>query len=125
MTVFLRCIAEGAQELALCLDSATGKKIWSTPVGAIFNNEYGDGPRSTPTVEGLGKGSLIVANGMLIILGETGELVLAEATPDAYREMARHNVLEGRSWTQPTLWQGRLYLRNHTELLSLDLRGQS
>ena len=86
-----------------CIEAATGKTLWAK--------------------RGLGKGSLIVANGMLIILGETGELVLAEATHEAYRELARASVLEGRSWTQPTLWQGRLYLRNHTELVSLDLRG--
>ncbi len=86
-----------------CIEAATGKTLWAK--------------------RGLGKGSLIVAGGMLIILGETGELVLAEATHEAYRELARANVLEGRSWTQPTLWQGRLYLRNHTELVSLDLRG--
>ena len=86
-----------------CIEASTGKTLWAK--------------------RGLGKGSLIVANGMLIIMGETGELVLAEATPEAYRELARANVLEGRSWTQPTLWQGRLYLRNHTELVALDLRG--
>jgi outer membrane protein assembly factor BamB len=86
-----------------CIEATTGKTLWAK--------------------RGLGKGSLIVANGMLIIMGETGELVLAEATPEAYRELARTNVLEGRSWTQPTLWQGRLYLRNHTELVALDLRG--
>lgn len=86
-----------------CIEAATGKTLWAK--------------------RGLGKGSLIVASGMLIILGETGELVLAEATHEAYRELARASVLEGRSWTQPTLWQGRLYLRNHTELVSLDLRG--
>jgi len=86
-----------------CIEATTGKTLWAK--------------------RGLGKGSLIVANGMLIILGETGELVLAEATHEAYRELARANVLEGRSWTQPTLWQGRLYLRNHTELVALDLRG--
>ena len=44
--------AEGGQEFAICLDAGTGRKIWSTQIGAIFNNEYGDGPRSTPTVEG-------------------------------------------------------------------------
>jgi outer membrane protein assembly factor BamB len=86
-----------------CIDASTGRTSWAK--------------------RGLGKGSLIAADGMLIILGETGELVLAEATPDAYRELARHQVLQGRSWTQPTLWRGRLYLRNHTELVSLDLRG--
>ena len=86
-----------------CIESTTGKTLWAK--------------------RGLGKGSLIVANRMLIIMGETGDLVLAEATHEAYRELARASVLEGRSWTQPALWQGRLYLRNHTELVALDLRG--
>jgi hypothetical protein len=102
--------------------------VFVAPDLIFVSASYGIGAKVARLVaEGgaiLGKASLIVANGMLIVLGETGELVLAEATPEAYRELARANVLEGRSWTQPTLWQGRLYLRNHTELVALDLRGR-
>lgn len=85
-----------------CLDARTGERRWAK--------------------RGLGKGSLIAADGMLIVLSERGKLVLAEATPEGYEELASHQVLSGRCWTQPTLSGGRLYLRNHDELVALDLR---
>jgi len=47
--------------------------------------------------------------------------MLVAATPDAYRELALAEVLEGRCWTSPTLASGRLYLRNREELLALDM----
>lgn len=43
---------EDDQEFALCLNANTGKKIWSAPLGDRYNNGWGDGPRSTPTVDG-------------------------------------------------------------------------
>lgn len=72
---------------------------------------------------GLGKGSLIVADGHLIILGERGQLVQAQATPEGFVEEGRFQAIEGKSWTSPTLAAGRLYLRNLSEMIALDLRG--
>jgi outer membrane protein assembly factor BamB len=40
-------------DLLLCLDVATGKELWaSEPLGKMLVNDWGDGPRSTPTVDG-------------------------------------------------------------------------
>ena len=69
----------------------------------------------------LGKGSLIAADGLLIVLSEKGQLMLVEANPEEYRQLASAQVLSGRCWTSPTLASGRLYLRNREELLALDL----
>ncbi len=41
-----------AQEEVIALDAATGKQKWRTAVGARYPNRWGDGPRSTPTVDG-------------------------------------------------------------------------
>ena len=41
-----------AQEEVIALDAATGKQKWRTPIGARYPNRWGDGPRSTPTVDG-------------------------------------------------------------------------
>ena len=71
---------------------------------------------------GFQKGSLIFADGHLIVLGEQGKLVLVEATPEAYIERASAQVLSSRCWTPPTLSNGRLYLRNHKEMVCLDVR---
>jgi len=72
---------------------------------------------------GLGKGSLILADGDLLILSDSGALVQVKATPEAYTETGRVQALEGRSWTAPTLANGKLYVRNHTEMVSFDLKG--
>lgn len=39
-------------EFLLALDAATGKEKWSTVLGDLFKNNWGDGPRGTPTVDG-------------------------------------------------------------------------
>ena len=49
-------------------DLANGKEIWSCPIGKIFKNGYGDGPRSTPTVDG----------DLLYALDAQGELICVE-----------------------------------------------
>ena len=88
-----------------CIEAATGDEMWSHP-------------------RELGKGSLIRAGDRLIALGEEGKLVLAEATPRKYNELATTQMMRGRCWTPPTLAHGRLYLRNQTELVCLDVRAQ-
>ena len=40
------------RENVIAFDVATGKELWSTPHGAVFSNDRGDGPRGTPTVDG-------------------------------------------------------------------------
>lgn len=39
-------------EWAIALDAAKGTELWKQKIGPIFKNDYGNGPRSTPTVEG-------------------------------------------------------------------------
>jgi outer membrane protein assembly factor BamB len=72
---------------------------------------------------GFKRGSLIAAGGKLIVLGEQGNLALVEAIPDEFVQHDSAQVLEGKSWTSPSLAGGKLYLRNHEELVCLDLRG--
>ena len=44
--------ARGEREFVVAYDAATGKRLWETPHGRRFTNDRGDGPRSTPTVDG-------------------------------------------------------------------------
>src|ERR1041384_2153558 len=40
------------REVAVAFDANSGKEIWSAPLGkATFDNQGGDGPRTTPTVD--------------------------------------------------------------------------
>ena len=57
-------------------------------------------------------GGLMAANGRLIVLGEAGELVVAEASSAAFKPLARAQVLGGKCWTMPALSHGRIYCRN-------------
>lgn len=71
----------------------------------------------------LGIGSLIAADNKLIIISEKGELVVAEASPDSFKPLARAQVLGGRCWTSPSLANGLLYLRNAKgDFICADLR---
>jgi len=71
---------------------------------------------------GFGVGSLIYADGHLLVLSDKGKLVLIEATPNEYKEKAGAEILEGRCISVPALAAGKLYLRNTKELVCLDLR---
>lgn len=44
--------ARGGMEYLMAYDAATGKKAWEIVHGRQFGNDRGDGPRSTPTVDG-------------------------------------------------------------------------
>jgi len=91
--------------LLTCLDVTTGKTKWQQ--------------------RGFNKGSLLFADGHLIVLGEYGNLALVEATPAGYKEKAGAQILKGKSWTMPTLSAGKLYLRNQSEMLCLEVAGKS
>jgi outer membrane protein assembly factor BamB len=86
-----------------CIVAATGEEKWKE--------------------SGFGHGSLILADGHLIVLSERGKLFLVEATPAGYREKGSGQVLSGKCWTAPALADGRLYLRNEEELLALNWTG--
>jgi len=69
------------------------------------------------------KGTLIYADGHLIVLTEDGTLALVEATPEGYRKKSTMKLFEGAQfWALPALAKGRLYVRSDKELVCLDLR---
>jgi outer membrane protein assembly factor BamB len=57
-------------------------------------------------------GSLIGADGKLIVLSEKGELLVGAASPQGFQPLARAKLLDGLCWTPPALADHRLYLRN-------------
>ena len=69
-----------------------------------------------------GAGTVTLAGDVLVILRESGELMLAEATPDALRPLARARILPGVVRAYPALAAGRLYARNTDTLVAVDLR---
>ena len=67
-------------------------------------------------------GQLLYADGHLIVLSEDGDLVLVEATPEAHREVVRFESIPGKTWNVPAIADGRLLVRNQTDMVAYDLR---
>ncbi|MCU0872365.1 MAG: PQQ-binding-like beta-propeller repeat protein [Pirellulaceae bacterium] len=77
----------------VCVAWATGERQWSEA--------------------GLGRGTLILVDGYLIVLGDQGKLVLAEASGDGFKALGTLQMpAEGRYWTAPAFSGGRIFVRN-------------
>lgn len=48
----LLLVQNNGRQQVLALDAATGKRLWTTDVAPAYRNAMGDGPRSTPTIDG-------------------------------------------------------------------------
>lgn len=72
--------------------------------------------------QGFRKGSLMIADGYLLILGETGRLAVARAIPGEYREIASIQLSRNKCWTVPVVARGNMYVRDENHLRCLDLR---
>jgi len=77
-------------------------------------------------VDAFHAGSVTLVGDRLLILKETGELILAAATPQAYRPLAQAQILPMTVRSLPALSDGFLYARNNDThkdvLVCLDLR---
>lgn len=87
-----------------CVDPMTRRIIW--------------------TEEGFGYATLIKADEKLLIMKTDGELVLAAAVSQKYRELGRASLFEGRVTTRalPSLSNGLLYVRDQSTLKCFDLQ---
>ncbi len=96
---------EGRQEFGQslrCVELATGKVMWN--------------------VDGFGAGTLLIAGDLLIITRESGELVLAPASPKAFQPAARAQLLPGVIRAYPALSAGTFFVRNEKTLAAFSLR---
>ena len=69
-----------------------------------------------------GYGALIAGDGKLLALLTTGELVLIQPSPSAYRELGRASLFDSTTRALPALSNGRLYARDEHTLKCVDLR---
>jgi outer membrane protein assembly factor BamB len=84
------------------VDLQSGKVLWST---ARF-----------------GAGSVTLAGNRLVIVRESGELVLAAASPKSFQQIAAAQILPATVRAYPALAEGVLYMRNDDTLVAVDLR---
>jgi outer membrane protein assembly factor BamB len=86
-----------------CVDAASGKELWNRPDVGMYH------------------ASLIrTADGKLLMLDDNGALELLEPNDTEYRELAKAKIC-GPTWAHPALVGGRLYVRDHAELLCVEL----
>lgn len=84
-----------------CVQLKTGKVMWS--------------------VDGYGAGTVTLAGDRLLILRESGELVLAPASSDGFHPTAHQNILNKVVRAYPALADGRLYARDEKSFVCLRL----
>lgn len=85
----------GDDEIVIALD-AGGKELWTAKIGPIFTfkaNQWGDGPRATPTVDG----------DLLFALGGQGELVCVDVKNNG-KEVWRKNLIKDFNGEMMSEW---------------------
>ncbi len=99
------CVYGFSNSTLQCTRLADGKLLWQQ-----MDHDWAHGPQ------------LIAADGLLFILG-TFQLTLATASPAGYHELGRvrHRVALGYP-QQPTLANGRLYIRGDKEIVCYQVR---
>jgi len=94
-----------ADEQLVCLD-VNGNIVWTSG----SDNKFGLGP-------------LLIANGLIYLMNDTGLLTLAEASPTGFHQLAQAQVLDGHeSWAPMALVAGRLIVRDFTRMVCLNIR---
>ena len=86
-----------------CIDLESGKRLWK-------KGRYGNG-----------QVLLLPEADQLLVLTETGEVVVLRANPKNLEELARTKVLNDKTWNHPVLVRNRLYVRNCEEAVCLEL----
>jgi outer membrane protein assembly factor BamB len=84
-----------------CVDLATGERKWK-------GGRYG-------------YGQVLLASNHLIVTTDEGGIVLVKADPSGHAEVAKFAALSGKSWNVPALANGRLLVRNATEMAAYNL----
>lgn len=96
-----------SQNLFICVDAATGKKRWK-------QGRYGFGQVVLVADDDGGEG-------VLVVLAETGEVVVLAADPERHRELTRFAGVSGKTWNHPAIADGKLFIRNSEEAACFEL----
>ena len=94
------------KEHVYALDAKSSKRLWSAEIGKQFNNNYGDGPRGTASVDG----------SMLYVMGGQGNLVAVEtqtgkvAWSKNMQKDFKGKMMSGWGYTESPLVDGDLVI---------------
>jgi outer membrane protein assembly factor BamB len=110
-----------------------GDHLYGTEVGQkLVSSEFKTG-KVNWTAESIGWASIAYADGMLYLHGINGDVALAEATPEGYREKGRFTPpaqpahketgpFPEKSFAYPVIANGRLYIRDLGTLWAYDVK---
>lgn len=90
-----------------CIDMRTGQVRWS--------------------VDNFGHGGTMLVDNQLVVITETGDLVLVKPDPTAYTELGRFQAIPdyngdtNKCWNSPAIADGRVYIRSTSLLACYDL----
>ena len=79
-------------------------------------------PEAGQTLPQFRAGSITLAGDKLLVIRESGEMILAPASPQAFKPIARAQILPGVVRPLPAVADGFVYVRNDNTLVCLDLR---
>jgi outer membrane protein assembly factor BamB len=86
-----------------CIEVKTGKELWQKQKVGQYHASL-----------------LRTGNNKLLMLEDSGSLVLLEPNPKEYQELVRSSIC-GPTWAHPALSNGRLYVRDEKEIICLRL----
>jgi len=91
----------------VCLDLG-GNVVWTSTSA----HKFGNGPYT-------------IANGLIYVMNDSGELTLLQANPSEYVQLAQATVIDGHeSWGPMAVASGRLIVRDAQQMLCLDISGK-
>jgi len=70
---------------------------------------------------GFGYGSVTRAQDKIIALSDRGDVVLVEADPAQYTEIGRIRPIRSKTWNNPAVSGGKIFIRSTTEAVALDV----
>jgi outer membrane protein assembly factor BamB len=76
--------ARGSTEYVIAFDVATGKRLWEVAHGRRFNNDRGDGPRATPTIEGDRVYAFGASGDLAVLESATGKVIWTQNVLQKY-----------------------------------------
>jgi outer membrane protein assembly factor BamB len=68
------------------------------------------------------KANLVYADGKLIAVEEDGNVALAKVSPEGLQVISKAALLRSNAWTAPSLAGTKLYLRDRSTIMALDLK---
>jgi outer membrane protein assembly factor BamB len=105
-----------SQNLFVCVDATTGRKRWKQGrygFGQVVLMADGQGGQGGQGGDG--------GEGVLVVLAETGEVVVLAADPQRHRELTRFPGVSGKTWNHPAIADGKLFIRNSEEAACFEL----